>query len=396
MQKLAATAVKQAKPKATPYKMTDGGGLYLLVNSKGKYWRYNYRFTGKQKTLALGVYPDISLSTARKLHHSAREQLAEGVDPSEAKKVQKITKNLATADEFEPIAREWFSQKMLNASETHQSRTSGILKNDLFPSIGTRPISKITAPEVLAVLKKIESRGVDALRAKQVAGQIFRYAVATGRIDSDPSRDLAGVLKTTVVKHHAAITEPNELAKLLVAMDGYQGTPTVRTALQLSALLFQRPGEMRKMEWTEIRWEENRWELPGKKMKLRLPHIVPLCRQARELLTELHKLTGRGRYVFPSARGASRPLSENGVRAALRTLGYDNETMTPHGFRATARTILDEVLGVRVDYIEHQQARAVIDANGRAYNRTTHLESRREMMQQWADYLDCLRGQVNA
>ena len=224
MQKLAATAIKQAKPKATPYKMTDGGGLYLLVNSKGKYWRYNYRFTGKQKTLAIGVYPDISLSAARKLHQSAREKLAEGIDPSEAKKAQKITKNLATADEFEPIAREWFSQKMLNTSETHKSRTIGILEKDLFPNIGAKPISKITAPEVLAVLKKIESRGVDALRAKQVAGQIFRYAVATGRIESDPSRDLAGVLKTAVVKHHAAITEPDKLGKLLVAIDGYEGT----------------------------------------------------------------------------------------------------------------------------------------------------------------------------
>lgn len=396
MQKLAATAVKQAKPKTTPYKMTDGGGLYLLVNAKGKYWRYNYRFTGKQKTLALGVYPDTSLSTARKRHQSAREKLAEGIDPSEAKKVQRITNNSAAADEFEPIAREWFSNKMAKASESHKSRTRGILKNDLFPSIGTRPISKITAPEVLAVLKKIEGRGVDALRAKQVAGRVFRYAVAAGRIDSDPTRDLAEVLKTREVKHNAAITEPDELAKLLVAIDGYEGTPTVRTALQLSALLFQRPGEIRQMEWAEIQWGENRWELPSKKMKLRLPHIVPLCRQAQELLTELHKLTGRGRYVFPSARGASRPLSENGVRAALRTLGYDNDTMTPHGFRATARTILDEVLGVRVDYIEHQQAHAVIDANGRAYNRTTHLEGRREMMQQWADYLDTLRGQVNA
>ena len=396
MHKLAATAVKQAKPKANPYKMTDGGGLYLLVRPQGKYWRYNYRFTGKQKTLAIGVYPDISLSAARKLHQSARERLAEGVDPSEAKKVQKITKNLAAADEFEPLAREWFSQKMLNTSETHKARTSGILENDLFPSIGTRPISKITGPEVLAVLKKIESRGVDALRAKQVAGQIFRYAVAAGRIESDPSRDLAGVLKTTVVKHHAAITEPDQLGKLLVAIDGYEGTPTVRTALQLSVLLFQRPGEIRHMEWTEIRWDENRWELPGKKMKLGLPHIVPLCTQARELLIEIHKLTGRGKYVFPSARGASRPLSENGVRAALRTLGYDNDTMTPHGFRATARTILDEVLGVRVDYIEHQQAHAVKDANGRAYNRTTHLEGRREMMQQWADYLDVLKRQPDA
>ena len=210
---------------------------------------------------------------------------------------------------------------------------------------------------------------------------------------SDPSRDLTGALKPRrKKKHHAAITDPAELSRLLVAMDAFTGTPVVKTALLLSPLLFQRPGEIRGMEWAEINWEASRWEIPAEKMKMKQPHIVPLSNQAQDLLKELHRLTGRGRYVFPSARGASRCLSENGVRVALRTLGYDNDTMTPHGFRATARTLLDEVLGYRIDWIEHQLAHAVRDPNGRAYNRTAHLEGRAEMMQAWADYLDRLKG----
>jgi integrase len=267
------------------------------------------------------------------------------------------------------------------------------LEKDLFPQIGNRPISEITAPDLLMALRKIEARGAveTAHRAKQTAGQIFRFAIATGRAERDPSSDLKGALMNPKKKHLAAITEPKEVGKLLVAMDGFRGTPVVKTALLLSPLLFCRPGELRHMEWTEINWEEERWELPAEKMKMKQPHLVPLSKQALELLREHEKLTGRGRYVFPSARGASRPLSENGVRTALRTLGYDNDTMTPHGFRAMARTILDEVLNFRVDWIEHQLAHAVRDANGRAYNRTAHMEGRREMMQGWADYLDNLR-----
>jgi integrase len=239
-------------------------------------------------------------------------------------------------------------------------------------------------------LRKIEDRGAleTAHRAKQTAGQVFRYAVATGRAERDPTGDLKGALGNPKGRHLAAITDPKEVGKLLVAMKGYTGTQVVKAALLLSPLLICRPGELRHMEWTEVKWEENSWELPGEKMKTKQPHVVPLSTQALDLLRELKKLTGNGRYVFPSARGASRPLSENGVRTALRTLGYDNNTMTPHGFRAMARTILDEVLDFRVDWIEHQLAHAVRDTNGRAYNRTTHLEGRRQMMQKWADYLD--------
>lgn len=399
MGKLTATAVQRAKGQAKPTKMPDGGGLYLLVKPNGsRYWRYDYRFAGKRKTLALGVYPDTSLAEARRLHQTARETLAKDVDPSEAKRIDRITRHLASADSFEAVSTEWYESKLQDKSDSYRDRTQRLLTKDLYPSLGPRPVSQITAAELLMVLRKIEARGaVDmAHRAKQTAGQVFRYAVATGRAERDPSVDLRGALKSKTKKHYAAIIDPIQVGKLLLAIDVFQGTPTVKTALQLSALLFQRPGEIRAMEWEEISFEEERWEIPAEKMKMGQPHIVPLCRQALDHLKELHRLTGRGRYVFPSARGGSRPLSENGVRVALRTMGYDNDSMTPHGFRAMARTILDEVLNYRVEWIEHQLAHAVKDANGRAYNRTVHLSQRREMMQGWADYLDNLRVQAIA
>jgi integrase len=390
--KLTATTVKLAKPSGKAQKLTDGAGLYLFVHPHGgKYWRYDYRFADKRKTLALGVYPDVSLAEARSYHQSAREQLSSGIDPSEIKRVQKLTQHLASTDSFEAVAREWFNQMMSEKSDSYRVRTLRILEKDLFPSLSNRPVSQIKAPELLAVLRKIEERGsVDiAHRAKQCSGLIFRYAVATGRAESDPSRDLTGALiPKRRTRHHASITDPKLIGKLLRAIDTFEGTLVVKTALKLSPMLFQRPGEIRHMEWSEINWQESRWELPGNKMKMGLDHIVPLPKQALSLLKDLQKFTGRGRYVFPSARGASRPLSENGVRTALRTMGYTNEDITPHGFRAMARTLLDEVLGVRVDWIEHQLAHAVKDPNGRAYNRTAHLEGRREMMQEWADYLD--------
>lgn len=393
--KLTATTVKQAKPKDKQYKMADGNGLFLLVTAKGqKYWRYKYRFAGKEKTLALGVYPEISLKAARLAHQEARSRLADGIDPSAEKRVAKLTRHLSVEESFEAIGREWFESHMSDKSPGHRNRALRMLERDLFPTLGSRPIAEIKANEVLAVLRRIESRGtVDtAHRTKQTAGQVFRYAVQTGRAERDPSADLKGALTSPKTKHLAAITEPVELGRLLRAMDGSTSGPVVKTALLLSPMLFQRPGEIRAMEWSEINWGEKRWEIPAEKMKKGHAHIVPLSRQALALLEEIRPLTGRGRYVFPSARGASRCLSENGVRTALRDLGIDNLTQTPHGFRATARTILDEVLGYRVDWIEHQISHAVKDANGRAYNRTSHLKSRIEMMQSWADYLDELKS----
>jgi integrase len=267
------------------------------------------------------------------------------------------------------------------------------LERDAFPWMGKRPINEIRAPELLAVLRRVENRGAleTAHRIRSIAGQVFRYAVATGRAERDCSGDLKGALPQPREKHHAAITEPKEVGPLLRAIDGYQGQFVVKCALRLAPLFFVRPGELRNAEWEEIDFDQAQWNIPAHKMKMGQPHIVPLCRQAIEILTELKELTGRSKYVFPSGRSFARPMSNNAILAALRRMGYDKDTMTGHGFRAMARTILDEVLRVRPDFIEHQLAHAVRDPNGRAYNRTAHLEGRREMMQLWADFLDGLK-----
>jgi len=395
---LTAKQVEQAKPKDKDYKLGDSGGLFLLVRKGGaKYWRYKYRLAGKEKLLALGVFPAISLQKARKKHQAARDLLEIGVDPNVEKKAKKAANSESAANCFESTSREWFATKMSGKSESHQTRTMRLFEKDLFPYIGSRPVKDITPPELLAALRRIEGRGVieTAHRAKQAAGQVFRYAIATGRAERDPSADLRDVLKVPTKKHFPSITEPKEVGKLLVAIDGFRCTPTVKAALMLSPLLFCRPGELRQMEWSEINWDAKQWELSATKMKMKEPHIVPLSKQALAILNEQKLLTGRGRYVLPNARGASRPLSENGVRTALRTMGYSNETMVPHGFRAMARTLLDEVLEYRIEWIECQLAHAVKDANGRAYNRTTYLKQRTEMMQRWADYLSELKSGIN-
>jgi integrase len=396
--KLTATQVKASQPKEKPYKLADGKGLYLLVQPSGaRYWRWKYRFGGKEKTLALGVYPEASLAAARAGCEQARRQLAEGRDPSQIKRIKKLADRHQGENTFKAVALEWYATQMRDKSDSHRDRTKRLLENDLYPSLGHRPISQIEPPELLMVLRKIEARGaVDmAHRAKQTAGLVFRFGVATGRCERDPSTDLKGALASRKKKHHAAITEPTAVGRLLVAIDDYSGGPAVKAALHLSALLFQRPIEIRSMEWDELNWDEARWEIPAEKMKMRQPHIVPLSRQALEHIRNMQPYR-RGKFVFASQRGASRPLSENGVRTALRTMGYTNAQMTPHGFRAMARTILDEVLGVRVDLIEAQLAHAVKDANGRAYNRTAHLPARAQMMQEWADYLDDLRKQAKS
>lgn len=398
MNKLTATEVKNAKPKDKPWKLSDEEGLYLLINPKGKkYWRYDFRFGGKRKTLTLGVYPEVSLKDARDAHDEARRQIKQDIDPTEVRKVKKQTLNQATIDSFEAIGREWFNQQMEDKSKSYRVRTERILEKDLYPYLGNRPIANIAAPELLAVLRRIEERTVDiAHRANQTAGQVFRYAVRTGRAERDPSANIKGALKTKKKTHYAAIIDPEGVGHLMLAIDGFQGSLPVKSALQLSALVFQRPGEIRSMEWCEINWELERWEIPVERTKTSVHHVVPLSRQALETLREIQALTGRGRFVFPNARGASRCMSDNGVRCALRTLGYDKETMTAHGFRAMARTLLDEVLGFRPDWIEHQLAHAVKDPNGRAYNRTSFLDDRREMMQAWADYLDQLRNEASS
>ena len=396
MQKLTATAVNQAKPKPKPYSLSDGGGMYLLINSTAKYWRYDYRFAGKRKTLALGVYPATSLKQAREKHQRARENLASGIDPSAHKKASSAATHAALANSFELVAMEW-SKTRSRKSDSTEKRQNALLEKDLFPHLGNRPIAEIKAPELLKALRKIENRGAieTAHRAKRLAGQIFRYAVATGRAERDPCVDLKDALTQPTKTHFKSITEPAEVGPLIAAINNYQATPVVMAALKLSPLFFCRPGELRHLEWSEVNFAEARIELPASKMKMKEPHIIPMSSQAIAILKELQPITGRGKYVFPSARGASRPLSENGVRTALRTLGYTNEQISPHGFRAMARTILDEILNFPVDWIEHQLAHSVTDANGRAYNRTKHLPQRKKMMQAWADYLDDLANGNN-
>ncbi len=390
--KLTESAIRAAKPKEKSYKLADGGGLYLEVAPSGaKYWRMKYRFADKEKRLAFGVYPDITLKSARNRRLEAKRLLSEGVDPGDLRRQEKVALKTHQATNFELIAFEWLEKQKHGWSESHSERSLRLLRNHLFPWLGHRPISDITAPELLSVLKRIESKGIleTAHRVKQTAGQIFRYAIATGRAERDPTPDLRGAISNPKVQHLASMTDPKDVGRLLVAMDGFRGTPEVRFALLISPLLFQRPGEIRQMQWKDINFDLAEWRYTV--TKTNTPHIVPLSRQSLHILRAIQPLTGRGQYVFPSARGASRPLSENGVRTALRTLGYGNEDITPHGFRAMARTILDEVLEYRVDWIEHQLAHAVKDPNGRAYNRTAHLVGRKQMMQGWADYLDQLR-----
>lgn len=392
--KLSSTQVLKAKLQGQKQKkLPDGGGLFLLVlPGDRKYWRMAYRFGGKHKTLALGVFPEVSLKEAREKRDIARKQIQNGIDPSQQRRVEKAVLKTASANSFEAVALEWLEKEAHQLAEDTITRNKSLLANNLFPYIGATPISKLTAIEILGALKSVEKRGTieTAHRLKQMAGQIFRYAVVTARTERDITQDLKGALKSPKSKHFAAITEPAEVGKLLVAIDEFQGTPIVKAALAISPLLFQRPGEIRNMKWSEINFETGEWRF--RVTKTDIQHIVPLSRQAVEILKSVHPLTHKSEYVFPGARGRSRPLSENAVRVALRTLGYTNEQMTPHGFRAMARTILDEVLNYRVDWIEHQLAHSVRDATGRAYNRTAHLEGRKQMMQGWADYLDTLRN----
>lgn len=386
--------VRNEKPGTKQKKLFDGDGLFLLVTPQGgKRWRFKYRFDGKEKLLALGTYPEVSLADARQRRDEARRQVAAGIDPGQVRKAQKAARGEAVANSFEVVAREWFEKFSKTWAPSHSDKIKARLENDLFPWLGKRPISEIDPPELLVALRRIEERGaVDtAHRAKQNCGQIFRYAIATGRAKRDIAADLKGALPPAQKSHFPAITDPKEVAPLLRAIEGFQGTFVVRCALQLAPLLFVRPGELRHMEWQELDLDAEQWNIPPEKMKMKQAHIVPLPRQAAEILRQLKPLTGQGRYVFPSIRTNTRPMSDNTVNAALRRLGYTQDELTGHGFRAMARTILDEVLQVRPDFIEHQLAHAVKDPNGRAYNRTAHLAERRKMMQQWADYLDGLK-----
>lgn len=374
-------------------KHADGHGLYLHVKASGRYWRMDYRYSNKRRTLALGVYPAVTLAKARKARDTARELLAEGVDPGTAKREQRAAKAAAASSTFEVVARQWLEKTKADRMDSTQDKVTTWLLKDVFPFIGKAPISTIGPRDVLATVRKLEARGAidSAHRVKQICGQVFRYAVAIGSAERDVTADLKGALSTVPEAHFAAITEPKHAGELMRSIFDYSGHPCTLAALKLSALTFVRPGELRTAEWAEIDLDAAEWRIPGSKMKMKVDHLVPLSTQAVEILRGVRAITGHGRYVFPSLRTGERPMSENTINAALRGMGYSNQVHTAHGFRAMARTIMDEVMGQRVDLIEHQMAHQVKDPNGRAYNRTAHLPARRLMMQAWSDYLDRLR-----
>lgn len=392
-------AIRSAKPPTKTVRLFDASGLYLEMSpAGGRWWRWKYHFAGKEKRLALGVYPEVSLKEARARRDDARRQLAAGIDPCEAKKAAKLVQG--GADSFEAIAREWHAKFAPGWVASHGDRILRRLEADIFPWLGKRPIAEMKAPEVLAALRRIESRGAleTAHRAMQNCGQVFRYAVATGRAERDPTGDLRGALPPPKEKHHASIVEPSRVGELLRAIDSYQGFYVTRCALRLAPLVFVRPGELRKATWDEINFATAEWRIPAARMKMREVHIVPLSLQAVEILRELEPLTGNGipakpdvpRYIFPGGRSRERPMSEGAVLAALRRIGYGKEEMTGHGFRSMASTMLHEQ-GWNHQAIERQLAHAERNAVSAAYNYAEHLPERRKMMQAWADYLDVLR-----
>ncbi|QJD69061.1 integrase arm-type DNA-binding domain-containing protein [Xanthomonas campestris pv. badrii] len=386
------TKLRALKPKESVYRVADANGLCIEVRPTGaRLWRYRYRFAGKASMAGLGEYPSMSLAEARAARDKARAVLKAGANPVQAARAQRAALIESSETTFRVVATELLSKRVRKLSPGSVVRERRLIEKDL-AHIGEIPVADVTAPALLTALRKIEQRGAveSAHRARALASQVFRYAIATGRATNNPAHDLIGALMQPQVTHFASVTEPAEVAPMLRAIYGYQGSAVVVAALKLAALVFVRPGELRSARWADIDLESAEWRYVTSKTKT--PHVVPLSSQALDILRELQPLTGRHEFVFPSVRGVRRPMSENTINAALRRLGFDSSTMTGHGFRAMARTILDEVLGFRPDFIEHQLAHAVRDPLGRAYNRTSHLSERRKMMQAWADYLDELRG----
>lgn len=394
--KLSDITVRKSKAESKAYKLSDGGGMYLEVMPNGsKYWRLKYRFNGKEKKLALGVYPDVSLALARERMHDARKLLATGTDPSENKKAVKAAKFDKSANSFEVVAREWISSHMANKAKSHRDKVIRRFELYIFPWLGTKPISDITAPQVLETLKRIEKLGIleTAHRALQTSGQVFRYAVQTGRALRDVTVDLKVALPPARTVHMASFTEPSDVAELLRAIDGFKGTITVQCALRLAPLVFVRPSELRMAKWADIDLDTAEWRYLVSKTQT--DHLVPLPQQAIEILKEIQPLSGHGEYVFMGGHSPLKPMSESAINAALKRMGYDTKTqITGHGFRAVARTILHERLNIDPHIIEHQLAHKVPDTLGATYNRTKFIEQRTIMMQKWADYLDELKSGV--
>lgn len=386
-------AILNAKPSEKPWKLYDTAGLYVeIASSGGKWFRLKYRINGREKRISLGVYPATSLKQAREKRDTARKLIAEGIDPSRDRKERKLAQANRTANTFEVVAREWLANYGASLNEKHLDRVARRFERDIFPFVGSKPITEIVAAELLTVFRRIEARGakVTARRALVGCSQVFRYAISEGHLENDPTRNLRGALCSPKAQHFAATIKPNEVAGILRAMDSYEGTVVVGSALRLMPLVFVRPGELRTAEWKDIELNEAEWRFTTSKTGTL--HIVPLSRQAVSILRALHPVTGNGRYVFPSARSMKRPMSDNAILAAMRRVDIPQDAMTGHGFRAVARTLLDQELHFRPDFIEHQLAHAVIDPNGRAYNRTSFLPERKKMMQDWADYLDALKA----
>ncbi|HZP66859.1 MAG TPA: tyrosine-type recombinase/integrase [Rudaea sp.] len=397
------TALRNLKPVSKPTKLFDSNGLFLLVNPpsarvpKGsRLWRFKYYYAGKEKLLSLGAYPDMSLRLARDARDKARTLLVQNIDPSVQRKAEEFAQREAAANSFEVIAREWLIRQQSKLDEVTLKKATALLEKWVFPWLGTKPIADITPRELLeTVLRRVEATGkIETVhRVKQRCGQIFRYAIATGRAERDPTPDLRGALATAKTRSHAAIVEPAKIGELLRAMDGFDGQFVTRCALKLTPLVFVRPGELRRAEWREVDLDKALWSIPAERMKMDAPHLVPLSRQAVEILRELHPLTGSGEYVFPGARSLRRPMSENTVNAALRRLGYSGSEIVAHGFRSMASTLLNEQ-GWPSDVIERQLAHAERNEVRRAYNRAKYLPERVKMMQAWADYLDALRLRI--
>ncbi|HOB95147.1 MAG TPA: integrase arm-type DNA-binding domain-containing protein [Aquabacterium sp.] len=407
-------ALKAGKQADAPKRLLDGDGLHLEVRPGGSgWWRLRYRFAGKEGMLSLGTYPEVPLSLARERRDAARKLIAAGTDPSLARKEEKAARQqqqteqaLAAAGKpgpgtFEYVAREWLAEIHESAvSAGHAQRTRIRFEQDAFPWLGGRPLAEIEAPEVLACLRRVTARGAieTAHRLKDACGQVFRYGIATGACTRNPAADLRDALPPVPTRHLAAIVEPKRASELLRAMGDYAGHPVTRSALALSALLFLRPGELRQLEWAWVDLDAAVVTIPAALMKRRRdekengpPHLVPLAEQAMRLLRELQPLTGHGRYLFPSLITGERPMSDNTINVALRRMGFDRETATAHGFRAMARTMAAERLGIAPEVIEAQLAHAKSGPLGAAYDRAQYLDQRRDLMQRWADYLDRLR-----
>lgn len=388
------TALRNAKPTYKAYKLYDEKGLYLIVNPNGgKWWRLKYRFNDKEKTLSVGTYPEISLASARAKRDEARTLVAEGKDPSEARKDAKAQAKLEALNTFEAVANEWHALHNKSKSERHQQRVKRWLDYYLYPSLGQKAISSITAPMVLETTNILQKQNKleTAHRVIQTAGQVFRYAIQKGFATYNPAPDLKGALPPPVVKNMAAILEPKDFAGLLRSIDGYQGTLTVRCALKLAPLLFQRIGELRHMRWADLDFERNEWRYTVTKTKTE--HIVPLSNQAVDIIKQMHSYSGHGQFVFPGGRTHERPMSENAINGALRNLGYDTQNdITGHGFRAVAQTLGEQELGFDPKHIERQLAHSVANPLGTAYERAQFLQARKAMMQKWADYLEGLKS----